>query len=376
MSSPNIAENNLANRVSSLRWKLIHLDPPLLFSLVLLAIIGIFILYSASNESMPMVDKQLLRLGLSFVLLFLCAQIRPQRFFQWAPWLYGGSLALLLLVLVIGHVDMGARRWLGVGGFAFQPSELMKLALPMMLARYLSQQSLPPKFTSLVISLAILLAPTLLIAKEPDLGTAIIIACAGFSVLLFAGISWRLIASGFAALVASSPVIWHFMHGYQKQRVLTFLNPERNPLGAGYHIIQSKIAIGSGGIFGKGWLKGTQSHLSFLPAHATDFIFAVSGEELGLIGCSLIIIVFMLIFLRSLYISHKAQDNFARLLAGSLSLSFILSSFVNIGMVIGIIPVVGVPLPLISYGGSSMVITMIGFGMIMSIHTHRKLWSS
>lgn len=376
MDTPNIADNNLANKVGRLRWRLIHLDPPLLICLGLLTVIGIFILYSASNESVPMVERQVLRLGLSFVLMFICAQIPPQRYAQWAPWLFGIGVFLLLAVLVIGQVDLGARRWIHFGPINFQPSEIMNFAMPMMLARYLSEKPLPPRGSVLITAAALLIVPVLLIAKEPDLGTAIIILCSGLAVLLFAGLSLRIIASGMGLMLLSAPVLWHFMHNYQKQRVLTFLNPQRDPLGAGYHIIQSKIAIGSGGIFGKGWLNGTQSHLSFLPAHATDFIFAVSGEELGLIGCSIILLVFILIFVRCLYISAKAQDTFSRLLSGSLATTFILSTFVNIGMVIGILPVVGIPLPLVSYGGTSMVITMMSFGMIMSIHTHRKLWSS
>jgi len=248
--------------------------------------------------------------------------------------------------------------------------------MPMMLARFLSDKALPPNPRLIMMSFLMLIIPVLLTAKEPDLGTAIIIACSGFMVLVLAGLSSRLLFTLIASAVASAPVLWHFMHTYQKQRVLTFLNPEHDPLGTGYHIIQSKIAIGSGGFIGKGWLNGTQSHLSFLPAHATDFIFAVGGEELGFLGCLFILLILLAVFARSLYISAQAQNTFCRLLAGSLSLTFIISSFVNIGMVTGILPVVGIPLPLVSYGGSSMVTMMIGFGMIMSMHTHRKLWSS
>jgi len=249
----------------------------------------------------------------------------------------------------------------------------MRIAIPMMLAWYFSQKELPPTGKDLLISAAIIFIPAMITAKEPDLGSAIIIASGGLCVLLFAGIRWRVIFGLMILTSAAAPFIWHFMHGYQKQRVLTFLNPNRDPLGTGYHIIQSKIAIGSGGIFGKGWLHGTQSHLHFLPEHATDFIFAVSGEELGLIGCSILLLIYLLIVSRCLYIASQAQDTFTRLLAGGLSLLFFISVFVNMGMVTGILPVVGLPLPLISYGGSSMLTILASFGILMSIHGHKKL---
>lgn len=367
---------HIKRQVKYLKWRLLHIDPPLFFSLFLLSLIGLFILYSASDENFAMIEKQMFRLALSFVLMIFFAQISPHRYRQWAPWLFFVSLFFLVLVLVIGHVDQGARRWISLGWFHIQPSEIMKIALPLMLAWYLRDKLLPPNIKLLSICTLMFVVPVLLTAKQPDLGTAIIITCSGFAVLVLAGMSWRLIIGLLGVGIACTPILWHFMHIYQKNRVLTFLNPERDPLGSGYHIIQSKIAIGSGGMLGKGWLNGTQSHLSFLPAHATDFIFAVSGEELGLIGCIFIILVFLFIFGRCIHISSQAQNTFTRLLAGSISLTFILSALVNIGMVIGILPVVGIPLPLISYGGSSMVTTFIGFGIIMSIHTHRKLWSS
>ncbi|PIZ03872.1 MAG: rod shape-determining protein RodA [Gammaproteobacteria bacterium CG_4_10_14_0_8_um_filter_38_16] len=376
MNSQETYEKRLTKKVKSLRWQKLHLDPFLLLGLIALATIGLFILYSASNASSVVVEKQAYRLALSFALMCLFAQIPYQYYKQWAPWLYGISFALLLAVLVVGKVDMGARRWLSLGFFRFQPSEIMTLAMPIMLAWYLSEKELPPTYSVMLIAGVMILMPALFIAKEPDLGTAIVVTLAGFFVLLLAGMRWRIIGALGALLVLLSPVIWHFMHTYQKDRVLTFLNPERDPLGSGYHIIQSKIAIGSGGIFGKGWMHGTQSHLSFLPAHTTDFIFAVSGEELGLIGCFAIIFIFLLIFARCLYISLQAQDNFTRLLSGTIGLTFIASAFINLGMVTGILPVVGVPLPLVSYGGSSMISLMINFGIIMSIHTHRRLWSS
>ena len=372
----NSYEARLKLKMSMLKWRHFHIDPTLLIGLLLLAITGLFILYSASDENMAMVGKQIWRLLLAFALMLVFAQIPPRYYKQWAPWFFAIALFLLVVVLIIGKVDQGARRWIAFGPIRFQPSEMMKLALPMMLAWFLSDRQLPPTPRLLLICGFILLIPVLLTAKQPDLGTAIIIALAGLTVLLFAGISWKLVAGLFSLFALSTPVLWHFMHHYQKERVLTFINPERDPLGSGYHIIQSKIAIGSGGITGKGWLHGTQSHLSFLPAHATDFIFAVSAEELGLIGCTLILLIFLGIFGRCLYMSTQAQNAFSRLLSGSLSLTFILSAFVNIGMVTGILPVVGVPLPLISYGGSSMLITMISFGIMMSVHTHRKLYSS
>ncbi len=379
-SSPHQLDNSyearLKRKMVKLRWRNFHIDPPLFIGLIILAFAGLFILYSASNQNTLMLEKQGWRLVLAFVLMLVFAQIPPKRYQEWAPWIFLAVLISLALVLLFGRVDQGARRWLALGPIHFQPSEMMKLALPIMLAWFLAEKPLPPRMSAIFISGIILVIPVLLTAKQPDLGTAIIIGAAGICVLLMAGISWRLLASLGTLFILSTPILWHFMHHYQKERVLTFFNPERDPLGSGYHIIQSKIAIGSGGIFGKGWLNGTQSHLSFLPAHATDFIFAVTGEELGLIGCTLIILIFLVIFARAFYISAQAQNTFSRLLAGSISLTFILSAFVNIGMVIGILPVVGVPLPLISYGGSSMLITMIGFGIMMSIHTHRKLWSS
>ena len=369
-------EARLKRKMSQLKWRNLHIDPFLLVSLILLALTGLFILYSASNQNMVMLEKQIWRLLLAFSLMLAFAQIPPRRYQQWAPWFFAVALLLLIAVLIIGKVDQGARRWIAFGPIRFQPSEMMKLALPMMLAWFLSDKQLPPSLGLLFFCSIILIVPALLTAKQPDLGTAIIIGMAGLAVLLFAGIGWKLVTSLLSLFTISTPFLWHFMHHYQKERVLTFLNPERDPLGSGYHIIQSKIAIGSGGLLGKGWLQDTQPYLSFLPAHATDFIFAVSAEELGLIGCTFILLLFVIIFLRCLHMSTQAQNSFSRLLSGSLSLTFILSTFINIGMVIGILPVVGIPLPLISYGGSSMLITMIGFGMMMSINTHRKLYSS
>lgn len=290
--------------------------------------------------------------------------------------IYVLGLFLLLAVMVMGKIGKGAQRWLDLGLFRFQPSEIMKLAVPMMAAWYFSILSKPLRLKDLFVAALIIFIPALLIAKQPDLGTAIMVSSAGLCVVFLAGISTRIIFLIAAAIGLAAPVLWHFLHDYQKQRLITLLNPEHDPLGAGYHIIQSKIAIGSGGLLGKGWLEGSQSHLNFLPEHATDFIFAVNGEEFGFMGGLIIIILIALIALRGLYIAYNAQTLYTRLLAASLAMSFFLSGFVNIGMVMGILPVVGVPLPLISYGGTAMVTFLAGFGVLMSISTHKILFNS
>jgi len=352
----------------------LHLDWPLFTALLLLIGGGLIVLYSASGENVDMVLKQLIRLGVAFLLLLFFAQVPPETLRRWTPLVFGSGLTLLLAVLVMGEVGKGAQRWLDLGIVRFQPSEMMKIAVPLMVAWYLAETPLPPPLRRILVGVAIFVVPALLIAKQPDLGTALLILSAGAFVLLFAGLPWRLVS--FTALLAipATLLLWHFgMHDYQRRRVLTFLNPESDPLGAGYHIIQSTIAIGSGGIYGKGWLNGTQSHLEFLPERHTDFIFAVLGEEFGLLGILLLLAVYLFIILRCLYIASRAQDTFTRLLAGGLTMTFLVYVFVNVGMVTGLLPVVGVPLPLVSYGGSSMVTLMASFGMLMSIHTHRKL---
>ncbi len=351
----------------------LHLDLPLLFLLLLLCGVGLLILFSASEQNQPLITRQLLRLGLAFFTMLLMAQIPPHYLRLITPWLFFAALAMLLAVLVIGDIGKGAQRWLNLGLFRFQPSELTKIALPMMVAWYLAEKPLPPDVRRVVISVVLIAMPVFMIAKQPDLGTAILVLCSGVTVLFLAGLRWRYIIAGIVLAGAAGPVLWYFMHNYQRQRVLTFLNPESDPLGAGYHIIQSKIAIGSGGVYGKGWLNGTQSHLEFLPERSTDFIFAVLGEELGLVGCVGLLVIYALIILRGLYIAAQAQDTFGRLLAGGLVLTFFVYFFINTGMVIGLMPVVGLPLPLVSYGGTSMVTIMAGFGILMSIHTHRKL---
>ncbi len=351
----------------------LHIDPGLLISLLILAAAGLTVLYSAANEDHTLIIRQIIRLGIAFLVMLGFAQISPNHWQRWSPYIFIIGLTLLIAVGIMGVVGKGAQRWLHIGFLRFQPSEIMKLAIPMMLASYLQDRVLPPKIWHLVVCIAIILPPVLLTAKQPDLGTALMLACSGACVLLLAGMSWKLIVGLTLAVMGSIPVLWTHMHNYQQQRVLTFLSPERDPLGHGYHIIQSKIAIGSGGMFGKGWLNGTQSHLNFLPEHATDFIFAVAGEEFGLMGGIVLLIIYLQVIFRGLYISNQAQDTYGRLLAGSLSLTFFFSIFINIGMVIGVLPVVGLPLPLVSYGGTSMVTTLAGFGLIMSIQTHRKL---
>lgn len=354
-------------------WQKMHLDLALLIGLLLVGACGLIILYSASNQDINDMIQQGIRFILAFVCLLVLAQIPPSQYLRLAPWLYAIGVLLLLIVLGTGIISKGAQRWLSVGLFKFQPSELMKLAVPLMLAWYLQEEQLPPRKFALLICAVIIAIPAVLTAVQPDLGTALIIASAGAGVILLAGIRWKLLILLLIAALICTPILWHHMHAYQQARVLTFLNPERDPLGAGYHIIQSKIAIGSGGVFGKGWLNGTQSHLDFLPEHATDFIFAVCGEEFGLSGGIVLLTLYLIVIGRGLYISTQAQDTFSRLLAGSLSLTFFFSMFINMGMVTGILPVVGLPLPLVSYGGTSMVTLIASFGIIMSIHTHRKL---
>jgi rod shape determining protein RodA len=355
-------------------WQILHLDPLLLLGLAALIIYGLFVLYSASNEQRPLMISQAVHFAMAIIVMIVVAQISPQWLMRWAPWFYALSLLLLFIVLLTGHAAKGAERWINLVGFRFQPSELAKLSIPMMLAWYYERRHLPVTFFDLFISAAIILVPTAMVVKQPDLGTAILIMLSGACILLFAGMNWRWILAIIIVVIASLPLLWHFMHDYQRQRVLTFLSPERDPLGAGYHIIQSKIAIGSGGLVGKGWLHGTQSHLHFLPEHTTDFIFSVSAEEFGLIGACVLILIYFLISCRGLYIASQAKSKFSRLLASSLSFIFFIAAFINMGMVSGILPVVGIPLPLVSYSGTSMMTLLAGFGIIMSIYGHQPLF--
>jgi len=355
-------------------WQhILHFDAALLFGLLAISALGLFVLYSSAGGDQQLVTRQIVRLGIAFGGMVVVAQLRPQWLQRWTPWLYGLGLTLLIAVLVVGDVGKGAQRWLDLGFVRFQPSEMMKLAVPMMVAWYLSDKRLPPTYMRLLIAGTLIVTPVLLIAVQPDLGTSLLIASAGFFALFLAGLSWKLLGGLGLLATAGAPVLWHFMHDYQRQRVITFLDPELDPLGTGYHIIQSKIAIGSGGLFGKGWLNGTQAHLEFLPERSTDFIFAVLGEEFGLFGIGVIVVIYSFIIVRSLYIAAQAQDTYGRLLGGSLAMTFFIYFIVNTGMVTGLLPVVGLPLPLVSYGGTSMVTLMAGFGILMSIHTHRKL---
>jgi len=351
----------------------LHVDMPLLISLVGVSAIGLLVLYSAGGRDMNLIGRQLLRLGIAFAAMFAVAQVTPRWLQRMTPWIFAAGILLLLAVLIEGEISGGAQRWLDLYIVRFQPSEMMKLAVPMMVAWYLADAPLPPNGLQLLASSIITIVPTLMIVKQPDLGTALLIASAGFFVLFLAGLQWRLLAVLSVIAAAAAPVLWHFMHDYQRQRVITFLNPEMDPLGAGYHTIQAEIAIGSGGLFGKGWLNGTQSQLDFLPERSTDFIFAVLSEEFGFIGITVLFVCYTIIVIRGTLIAVQAQDTFTRLLAGSLTMTFFVYVTVNTGMVSGLLPVVGVPLPMISYGGTSIVTLMTGFGILMSIQTHRKL---
>lgn len=359
----------------------LHLDLPLLAGLISLCGIGLIVLYSAGGEDSHLLWRQAVRMAMGFGVMFFLAQIPTYKLLRWTPWFYVAGLGLLFAVLLAGDVGKGAQRWLDFGFIRFQPSELMKLFVPMMVAWYLADKPLPPGNQRLLVAAVLFILPAFLIIKQPDLGTALLIAVSGVFVILLAGMSWRLVL-GFAgagmasvALILFTPLSGKVLHEYQWQRIKTLFNPEQDPLGSGYHIIQSKIAIGSGGLFGKGWGQGTQSHLEFLPERSTDFIFAVISEEFGLLGVLLLLSIYLLIIARGLYISTRAQGMFARLLAGSVTLTFFIYIFVNIGMVSGILPVVGVPLPLISYGGTSLVTLLAGFGLIMGAHSHRRLLS-
>ncbi len=361
--------NSFKNRSLAARLKL---DTPLMLGVFCCFALSIIILYSAKMD-FKIIERHVIRVIPAFVTLLLVTQISPRVYKAWAPWLYFVTLVLLVAVLVIGDISKGAQRWLDLKIVRFQPAELMKIALPMMVSNSLEQQVLPPSFKALFMPLVYILVPVILIAIQPDLGTAILVGSAGIFVIFFAGITWRFIFTTIGLGVAALPLFWYSLRDYQKQRILTLLNPERDPLGTGYHIIQSKIALGSGGLTGKGWLNGTQSHLEFLPERTTDFIFAVFGEEFGFIGFLFLITIYLLIVMRGLYIAVQAGDTFSRLLSGSLIMTFFVYVFVNIGMVSGILPVVGIPLPLISFGGTSWVTILSSFGILMAIHTHKSL---
>jgi rod shape determining protein RodA len=352
----------------------IHLDFTMLFLLLCISSYGLLILFSAVDQQSGPVIAQMVKFGLATSVMLVMAQIAPIFYLRLAPWLYFLGLILLGLIYVIGIEVNGSRRWLRIPGLlSFQPSEIMKLVVPMILAWYFHDRHLPPKTKHVMWALVMISVPVVMIAGQPDLGTALIIGASGLLVLLLAGIPWRFVLGAVGAGLVSAPALWFLLRDYQKQRILTLLDPERDPLGAGWNIIQSKTAIGSGGLFGKGLFQGTQSHLDFLPESQTDFIIAVLAEELGLFGIVILLIMYILLMGRGVIISLQAQDTFGRLLSGTITFTFFVYVFVNIGMVSGVLPVVGVPLPLVSYGGTSVLTLFAGFGMIMSIHTHRRI---
>ena len=357
-------------------WQTLHIDIPLLLGLLVLMGVGLVTIYSAGGQDMDLINRQVIRLGIALFVMFVLAQVPPMAYRRLSIYAYGAGILMLIAVLLFGDIGKGAQRWLDLGFVRFQPSEAMKLAVPMMIAWYISKFTMPPTLSQIVIAFVLVVVPTILIAKQPDLGTSLLIASSGIFVIFLAGMSWKLIGIVAALGGAFLPIMWIFlMQDYQKQRVLTFLNPESDPLGSGYHIIQSKIAIGSGGLEGKGWLQGTQSQLEFLPERHTDFIFAVFSEEFGLTGVLVLLAIYLFIIVRGLMLAVRAQDAYSKLLAGSITLTFFVYVFVNMGMVSGILPVVGVPLPLVSYGGTSMVTLLAGFGILMGIGTQKRLMS-
>ena len=348
-----------------------QIDYALLAGLVLLMGFGLVVLYSASGQDISVVYRQGTRIGVGLVAMLVLSQVPPHILRAWTPYLYGIGLILLLATWFFG-VGRSTNRWLDLGPFRFQPSEIMKLGVPMMVAWYLHPRRLPPNLKSISLSFVILLAPVILIARQPDLGTSLLVAVSGCFTLFLSGLQWRYIAIAAGLAAAAAPALWFVMREYQRNRVRTFLDPESDPLGSGWNIIQSKIAVGSGGVVGKGWLNGTQSNLEFIPERHTDFILAVLSEEFGLLGVLLLFCLYLFIVGRSLYIASIARNTYARLLAGSLALTFFVYLLVNGGMVSGMLPVVGVPLPLISYGGTSIVTLLAGFGILMSIYGHRN----
>ena len=351
----------------------LRLDGPLLIGLGAIALYGQLILYSSSGGDLGSVVRGSIRLAIGGVLMLALAQLRPGSLRRMTPWLYGVGLLLLIAVDAIGYTGKGAQRWLDLGFMRFQPSELMKIAVPMACALLLRERSLPPDGKTLLQLAVIILVPTALTVVQPDLGTGLLILFSGTLVVLLGGLSWRIIAALAFTGVGAALVGWNFLHDYQRQRVLTFLDPQADPLGSGYHIIQSTIALGSGGLFGKGYLRGTQGQLEFLPERTTDFVLAVIGEELGLVGILVLLGLYLFVVLRVLFLASQMRDTFARLLSGSLGVIFFVYVFINAGMVSGLLPVVGVPLPLVSYGGTSMVTLLAGFGMLMSLYANRKL---
>jgi rod shape determining protein RodA len=343
------------------------IDTTLLGIVLCLVLLGLGTLYSASYETPGRVSGQIANLAFAFIVMWITAQVPPQTLMRLAPPAYLVGLVLLLAVALFGDVRNGARRWLNLGITSIQPSEIMKIAMPLMLAWYFHKREAVLRMVDYVVAAVLLLIPTLLIARQPDLGTALLVVAAGFYVIFLAGLSWKVLIGLLLAGLGSMP------HDYQRRRILTLLDPSEDPLGAGYHIIQATIAVGSGGFAGKGWLKGTQTHLEFIPERSTDFIFAVYSEEFGLIGNLLLLVLYLALIGRGLVIAANAPTFFSRLLAGSIVLTFFTYAFVNMGMVSGILPVVGVPLPLVSYGGTALVTLFFGIGVLMSVQKHRKL---
>ncbi|MDR0806232.1 MAG: peptidoglycan glycosyltransferase MrdB [Enterobacteriaceae bacterium] len=357
-------------------WTKIHIDPIMVFFLLTLLAYSFFVLWSASGQDPDMMQRKISQTIIGFGVMLVMAQIPPRVYENWAPYLYIFCIILLVFVDVFGQISKGAQRWLDLGFVRFQPSEIAKIAVPLMVARYINRDACPPSLKNTGIALVIIFFPTLLVAAQPDLGTSILICASGLFILFLAGMSWRLILVALLAVAAFIPILWIFlMHDYQRARIMMLLDPESDPLGAGYHIIQSKIAIGSGGLWGKGWLHGTQSQLEFLPERHTDFIFAVLAEELGLVGVLVLLALYLCVILRGFVLAAHAQTSFGRVMIGGTMMILCVYVFVNIGMVSGILPVVGVPLPFISYGGSALIVLMAGLGIVMSIHTHRKLLS-
>ncbi len=349
------------------------IDQTLLVLIVSLSMLGLAALFSAAYQNPARLVAQLGNLGVALVAMWCAAQIATQTLLRFAVPAYAIGLALLVAVALYGDVVNGARRWLNVGVGRFQPSEMMKLALPLMLAWYFHKNESTLRLRHFAVAAVLLMVPVGLIVRQPDLGTSALVGAVGFYVIFFAGLSWRVIGGLAAAGAVAIPLLWPFLHDYQRRRVLTLLDPTTDPLGAGYHIIQSTIAVGSGGISGKGWLNGTQAHLEFIPERDTDFIFAVYSEEFGLIGNLVLLVLYALLIGRGLVIAANAATIFARLLAGAISLMFFTYAFVNMGMVSGILPVVGVPLPFLSYGGTALLTLFIGAGILMSVNRHRKL---
>ncbi len=350
-----------------------HLDGPLLTAVVLLSAMSLVILYSSGGGDTALLWRQFVRLFVALLALVAFSMISPDALRRWSPYVFGVGTLLLALVLAVGYIGKGAQRWLDLGVFRFQPAEIMKIAVPMMVAWVLSRRTLPPGPLAVLLATVCVVVPAALVVLQPDLGTAILIAVSGLLVIFVAGLRWQYIVATIGLVMAAAPLMWFNLHAYQQRRIMTLFDPYSDPLGAGYHTIQSTIAVGSGGLSGKGWVGGTQSQLEFIPERSTDFIFAVFAEEFGLVGCIALIGIYLFVVGRGLIIAFHASDSYSRLLTASLSLTFFFYVFVNIGMVTGILPVVGVPLPLISYGGTSMVTLMAGFGIMMSIHTRKRL---